>query len=89
MGSTSGLCRRDRNKVALPRLPVRVECKMQHSPSTVPGPWTVDIVIFLLLLLPLIPLRFIQIADQGRKLNGCPSPMKLLVSLFPGGVTRP
>ena len=34
-----------------------------------------------------IPLRLMQIADQGKKLNVCPPPLKLLISLFPRSVT--
>lgn len=59
-------------------------------PSLEHGAWPrrhEEIVLFLLFLLPVIPLRLMQIAYQNKKLNILPSPLKLLISLFPRSVT--
>lgn len=87
MGSTSGLCQRDNNKTFLPGLPVRVKCKMLWLSQHRAWPRRRgDTVIFLLFPLPVIPLRFMQMAAQGKELSACPSPLKLLISLFPRSV---
>lgn len=82
MGRTSGLCQRDNTKVFLPGLPVRVKCEKSRLSKHRARP-----VIFLLFPLQVTPLRLTQIADPGKKLSVCPSPLQLLISLFPCSVT--